>query len=332
MNISPDFKTSMETFYEHYITVPGEPDDIDGIIAVDTYVLTKLLEIIGPVNAGAYGTFSAEIDSRCDCPQVVYALSEIITKPTPYLREDRKGVLGPLMKTILASTYELDKARFPELFQVAIDSLEGRHVQMYFMDEDSQKAAEQIDAAGRIYELPSSFNDWTIGENMDFLAIVDANLGGAKSNLFTEYEVEQKVEAPVDGRLEKTVEITYKNTAAADNCNLEDGELCLNSTLNDWIRLYLPAGSELINIQGISNEAEVYEEEGLTVIDGYFSLEPMGLAKIILNYSVPYTDSETYNLKFWKQAGIEEVPMLIDVTGGEEQFTLTGDLEYSTIF
>ena len=332
MNISPDFKTSMETFYEHYITVPGEPDDIDGIIAVDTYLLTKLLEVIGPVNAPGYGTFSAEINPACDCPQVVYALSEIITKPTPYLREDRKGVLGPLMKTILANTYEMDKARFPELFQVAIDSLEGRHIQMYFMDEDSQKAAEQIDAAGRLYELSSSFNNWVMGENMDFLAIIDANLAGAKSNLFTEYEIEQKIEAPVDGRLEKTVEITYKNTAPADNCNLEAGELCLNSTLNDWIRLYVPAGSELINIQGISNEAEVYEEGGLTVIDGYFSLEPLGLAKIILTYSIPYTDTVNYNLRLWKQAGVDQVPMLIDVTGGEEQFTLTKDLEYSTVF
>ena len=332
MNISPDFKTSMETFYEHYITVPGEPDDIDGIIAVDTYVLTKLLEIIGPVNAPGYGTFSAEINSACDCPQVVYALSEIITKPTPYLREDRKGVLGPLMKTILANTYELDKARFPELFQVAIDSLEGRHVQMYFMDEDSQKAAEQIDVAGRLYELSSNFNNWTMGENMDFLAIIDANLAGAKSNLFTEYEVAQTISAPVDGYLEKTVEITYKNSAPADNCNLEAGELCLNSTLNDWIRLYVPAGSELIDIQGISNEAEVYEENGLTVIDGYFSLEPLGLAKIKLTYKVPYTDSENYNLRVWKQAGIDQIPMLIDVTGGEEQFTLNKDLEYSTIF
>ena len=332
MNISPDFKTSMETFYEHYITVPGEPDDIDGIIAVDTYLLTKLLEVIGPVDAPGYGTFSAEINPACDCPQVVYALSEIITKPTPYLREDRKGVLGPLMKTILANTYEMDKARFPELFQVAIDSLEGRHVQMYFMDDDSQKAAEQIDAAGRLYELSSSFNNWTMGEDMDFLAIIDANLAGAKSNLFTEYEIEQKIEAPVDGRLEKTVEITYKNTAPADNCNLEAGELCLNSTLNDWIRLYVPAGSELISIQGISNEAEVYEEGGLTVIDGYFSLEPLGLAKIILTYSIPYTDTVNYNLRLWKQAGVDQIPMLIDVTGGEEQFTLSKDLEYSTIF
>jgi len=332
MNISPDFKTSMEEFYANYSTVRGEPDDIDGIIAVDTHVLSELLKVIGPVEAPGYGVFSAENDIRCDCPQVVYALSEIITKPTPYMREDRKGVLGPLMKSILAKTFDLDKARFPELFAVAMSSIEGRHLQMYFMDEASQRASEQINAGGRLYSLKDNFKGWQMGTNMDFLAIVDANLGGAKSNLFTNYEVKQTINAPVDGRLEKTVEITYKNTRKADNCNLEAGKLCLNSTLNDWLRIYVPAGAELIDIQGISNEASVYEEENLTVIDGYFSLEPMGLAKIKLSYTIPYTDGVNYNLKMWKQGGIDAVPLLIDVTGGEEQLLLDKDLDYSTTF
>jgi len=332
MNISPDFKTSMEEFYENYTTVRGEPKDLDGIIAVDTHVLSELLKVIGPVEAPGYGVFSAENDIRCDCPQVVYALSEIITKPTPYMREDRKGVLGPLMKSILAKTFDLDKARFPELFAVAMSSIEGRHLQMYFMDETTQLATEQINAGGRLYELKDNLKGWQMGTNMDFLAIVDANLGGAKSNLFTNYEVKQTINAPIDGRLEKTVEITYKNTRKADNCNLEAGKLCLNSTLNDWLRIYLPLGSELINIQGISNEASVYEEANLTVIDGYFSLEPMGLAKIKLTYTIPYTDTVNYNLKMWKQGGIDAIPVLIDVTGGEEQLSLDKDLDYSTIF
>ncbi len=332
MNISPDFKTSMEEFYNNYKTVRGEPTDIDGIIAVDTTLLSELLRIIGPVEAPGYGVFSAENNIKCDCPQVVYALSEIITKPTPYLREDRKGVLGPLMKSILSKTYDLDKARFPELFQVALASIEGRHVQMYFMDENTQKAAEQINAAGRLYELRSGLKDWQMGQNMDFLAIVDANLGGAKSNLFTNYEIKQAIKAPVEGYLEKTVEITYKNSRKADNCNLEAGQLCLNSTLNDWLRIYLPKGSELIEIQGISNQASVYEEANLTVIDGYFNLEPMGLAKIKLSYKIPYTDLINYNLKMWKQGGIDSVPVLIDVTGGEEQLLMDKDLEYSAAF
>ena len=332
MNISPDFKESMQTFYQYYQQVPGEPDDIDGIIAVDTHLLTELLRLTGPINLPGYGTFSAEVDPRCDCPQVVYALSEIITKPTPYLREDRKGVLGPLMGALLSRVYELDKSQFPALFSLALSELQARHIQLYFVDEASQTAAEQINAAGRLYEQTNNLKGWTIGQDLDFLAIVDANLAGAKSNLFVQSEVEQTINTPENGFLTKTVAITYRNTAAADNCNLEAGELCLNSTLNDWLRIYLPLGSELIEIQGIDNQAEVYEESGFTVIDGYFQLEPLGLSKIVLTYKVPYTDLENYHLKMWKQGGIDPVSVLIDVTGGEELLTLDQDIEYSTVF
>lgn len=332
MNIYPDFKKSMETFYQYYQTIPGEPDDIDGIIAVDTQLLTWLLEVIGPVQIPGYGTFSAEVDPRCDCPQVVYALSEIITRPTPYLRENRKGVLGPLMSAILSKTYELDKTKFPELFNVGINSLRGRHVQLYFVDDKSQTAAEKIAAAGRLYQLPDNFKDWQFGQNLDFLAVVDANLGGAKSNLFIDYEMKLSVTAPQDGYINNTLELTYRNRAKADNCNLEAGLLCLNATLNDWIRLYLPPDSELIEIQGLEEEAEVYEEEGYQVVDGFFKLEPLGLARIRMTYRVPYQDQENYNLRLWKQGGIDPVPVLIEVTGGEAALLMDQDLEYSTIF
>lgn len=332
MNIYPDFKKSMESFYQYYQTVPGEPDDLDGIIAVDTQLLTWLLEVIGPVQIPGYGTFSAEVDQRCDCPQVVYALSEIITRPTNYIKEDRKGVLGPLMSAILSKTYELDKAKFPELFTLATNSLKGRHLQLYFVDENSQLAAEKINAAGRLYQLPNNFKDWQFGQNQDFLAVVDANLGGAKSNLFIDYEMKLSVTAPQDGYLINTLEITYRNSAKADNCNLEAGLLCLNATLNDWIRIYLPPGTELVEIQGLEEEAELYEEEGFSVVDGFFKLEPLGLARIRMTYRVPYQDQENYNLRLWKQGGINPVPVLIEVTGGEEELLMNQDLEYSTIF
>lgn len=332
MNIYPDFKKSMETFYQNYQTIPSEPGDIDGIIAVDTQLLTWLLEVIGPVQVAGYGTFSAEVDKRCDCPQVVYALSEIITRPTPYLREDRKGVLGPLMSGILSKTYELDKSRFPELINVALNSMKARHVQLYFVDEQSQIAAEKIRAAGRLYQLDNNFKNWQFGQNQDFLAIVNTNLGGAKSNLFINHDLKISVTAPENNYITNTVEITYRNSAKADNCNLEAGQLCLNATLNDWIRLYLPPNSELIEIQGLEDQEEVYEEEGYTVIDGFFKLEPLGLAKIRLSYKVPYQDQENYNLRLWKQGGIDPVPVLIDVTGGEEELLMDQDLNYSTVF
>ncbi len=323
MNISPDFKTSMDTFYSEYVNLPGESDDIDGIIAVDTEFLKTLVTILGPVQVPGYGTFSAENDPRCDCPQIIYALSEIITRPTPYLRDDRKGILGPMMRELLTKAYGAPKQQWPQLFQEGFKALEGRHIQLYFIDEAAQKSAETINAAGRIMPPESE---------QDFFAVINANLGGAKSNLFTSYTVNQVVAAPVDGMLEKTVEITYANSRKGDNCNLEAGLLCLNSTLRDWTRLYVPQGSELVSAQGFTTEPSLYDESGFTVIDGFFMLEPNSTAKLKITYRVPYTDTTEYRLKIWKQGGIPSYDTLMDVTGGQEQINIRKDTVYKTAF
>lgn len=323
MNISPDFKVSMDEFYSHYVDVPGEPDDLDGIIAVDTEFLKSLIQVLGPVNVPGYGTFSGENVPQCDCPQIIYALSEIITRPTPYIREDRKGILGPLMREMLTKAYGAPKQQWPSLFELGWSSIQSRHIQFYFMDETHQASAELIQGAGRM--RPAA-------EGADFLGIVNANLGGAKSNLFTEYEVVQTVEAPESGRVQKTVEITYRNTRKGDNCNLEAGLLCLNSTLRDWTRLYLPEGSELVSANGFIAEPKTYDENGFSVIDGFFILEPNSSAKVTVTYTIPYEDTENYTVTMWKQGGIKDYKLLMDVTGGQEELLISKDTTYTTEF
>jgi len=322
MNISPDFADSMDYFYENFQTLKGEPQNIDGIIAVDTDLLTGLLKVVGPVEVPGYGTFSAENDARCDCPQIIYALSQIITRPTPYLRENRKGILGPLMQAILAKAYSAPKTYLPDLFELGISSLESRSIQAYMFNESDQLAVEAINAGGRM----------TLPKEGDFFAVVDSNLGGAKSNLFVTSEMSQIVSAPKDGLITKEVEITYKNSRKGDNCNLEAGLLCLNSTLRDWSRVYLPLGSKLVSAQGFTQEPQEYDEGSFHVIDGFFILEPNSQAKLKLTYTVPYTNLDTYQLKIWKQGGVDPIPVLMEVNGNQEEVMVTQDTNYTTSF
>src|SRR5258708_5229182 len=146
-----------------------------------------------------------------------------------------------MMHEILSKAYGAPKAIWPQLLVMAWKNIQSRDVQMFYFDDKAQAAAELIGAAGRMQPDPHS---------QDFLAVVDANLAGAKSNLFITNEMTQTVAPPSGGMIDKKVVITYKNSRQGDNCNLEAGLLCLNATLNDWNRLYLPKGSKLINSQG----------------------------------------------------------------------------------
>jgi len=227
------------------------------------------------------------------------------------------------MKAILEKVYSAQKEQFPQLFQLIIDDIAGRHVQAYFLDEEFQAAADKIDLSGKMIAAPS-------GE--DFLAIVDANLGGAKSNLFIDYGVEQTILPPSDGVLEKQVVINYRNSRAGDNCDLEAGELCLNATNNDWNRIYLPLGAELISAKGYKGEPTVYEENGFTVIDGFFALSPNSTAKIDLQYTIPYQNEQEYVLNVWQQGGLRTVTHLIDVNGDQEEVIVDRDTVYRAPF
>ena len=77
--------------------------------------------------------------------------------------------------------------------------------------------------------------------------------------------------------------------------------------------------------KGFAQQPEIYEENGFTVIDVFFSLEPLGTAKLRLTYTIPYQNLETYQIKLWKQGGIPAFETLFDVNGGEEQILVEKD-------
>jgi hypothetical protein len=315
MNLSPDFKVSMDEFISHYQTIKGEPQ-IDGIIAVDTNVLTKLIETLGPVEVPGYGTFTTETVAACDCPQVVYQLENMITRPTPYHRSDRKGVLGPLMQTILQKAFGAPKQIYPALFQTASDAISRKHVLFYFNDPQAQAAAEAINVAGRMRPFEG-----------DFIHVNDANFGGAKSNMFVTEEVEQEITVGADGAVTKKVTIAYKNPRKGDNCNLEAGQLCLNGVLPSYTRIYLPKGSQLTEALGFDdNTVNVSDDLDKTVIEGFFKLNPQSQAKIILTYSIPYKPQDTYNLYVQKQPGKDAPEYTVSLSDYfREEFALTTD-------
>ena len=192
---------------------------------------------------------------------------------------------------------------------------------MYYLDQEAQQAAENANAAGRM-NLPNEG---------DFLAIVDANLGGAKSNLFTEYEVTQIVEGPTNGSISNNLEITYRNSHKADNCNLEAGKLCLNAPAPTWNRIYLPPSVEVLETQGYLQEPSIYQEEGFTVVDGFYRLDPLGMSKIKIRYQQPF-GLDHYQVSIWKQGGIKPFSFLLDVNGNQQQHQVSKDMVLSDTF
>jgi hypothetical protein len=298
LNWSADFEDSMNIFVPE-IEKTGI-DSFDAIIAVDTQFLVSLLDVIGEIQVPGYGAFSNKIVPQCNCPQVIYELEsfadvegpivwdqsgngKIIYAPPNWL--NRKKIIGPLMNSIAAYSLGQPSEKLPELFNVFLNSLEQKHILVYFKEEDVQKAARDFKITGNILDFDG-----------DYLYINDANLGGRKSNLYVTQEVSQEVFIGKDGYIEKHLLITYKNPEKHDGW--------LNSVLPNWVRIYIPKGSQIISVNGIQDFKNTYDEAGKSVVAGFFELRPQGIAKVEVKYRLPFkADGKKYQIFIQKQPG-----------------------------
>ena len=314
INMSPDYKVSMDEFYKYYRDIPGLPKP-DGIIAIDTRFPVEILKVIGPIGVGGWGNFGPQNDPRCDCPQVVYALEEIADRPGSTIRAGRKAVLGPLMHSMMANAMGSPKHTWPKLLNVVLNSIKEKHLIFYFLEDNSQKIAEDFNAAGRIRDYSG-----------DYLHINDANLGGAKTDMFLSREVEQEIVSE-NGVVTKTVSISYNNPRKGDNCNLEAGALCLNGVYRDYIRLYVPKGSKLLSVVGSEVKEQVSEEFNKTVFEAFFTMRPQSQSKIVFKYELPALDISTYKLLIQKQPGLPSIKHNILFNGNQITVDLLEDKE-----
>ena len=88
----------------------------------------------------------------------------------------------------------------------------------------------------------------------------------------------------------------------------------------------------MVKAQGFTTEPSLYDEGDFSVIDGFFTLEPLGVAKIKVTYTIPYTDLEVYKTRLWKQGGIDGFETLFDVNGGEEKVMVDKDISVEIPF
>ncbi len=285
-NLSPDFVQSIKLFNSLYQN-SGAKVRYDGIIALDSKILVDMLTIFGDTQVDGIN-FSAKTDKRCDCAQVIYTLFDIVDRPVGYFKENRKGILGDLMYSLFYKAIGYSPSKYwGTLMQTMYQNLQEKHILLYFVDSDVQKSVEQLDFAGRIRDYKG-----------DYLHINSVNFAGAKANLF----VSEKVDSKTNGK-NREVTVDFRNPYPHSDCNLERGGLCLNATLRNWIRFYVPKGSKLVSFQGSEKKVQTYDELDKTVFEGYLEVPTQGKATVIVKYILP-SGVSTDSMMVQKQPGV----------------------------
>ena len=306
MNFSPDFITSMDQFLIYYNMAgrinPYEIKPIDGIFAIDTDVISELLEVTGPVTVNGT-TYTQE--------NVVLELEKIASLALAE-QANRKRVLGDLMQGMLINVFESDSNLWPKLIDKAVDLTTRKHISVYVFDKEAQELADKYGIGGRIKENVDG----------DYSMVVSTNLGGDKTNWFTKREITHTLEKE-NNKWVRTVKIKYQYTEPSG----EYGALV--KRFKDWVRVYAPIGSELISIQG--SEAEAYnltdQERNKVWFSGYLEMGPGESKEMTFKYSVPaeVIGDKNYRLNIQKQSGIDREKHIVTYGGSTKEIDLFKD-------
>ncbi len=306
-NYSPDYPTSVAKFMTFYKqAIPLRPDEIkpvDGVIAIDTVVLEELMDITGPVTVSGF-TYTSD--------NVVLALERLASLA---LREQagRKAVLGKLMQAMLINVFESENNLWPSLIEKGIDLASRKHILVYMNDPEAQRLLEAYNFAGQV--LPTESGE-------DYAFVVSTNLAGDKTNWFVRKAVTHTLLK--DGtHWVKDVKITY----TYDQPSPEYAPFV--KRYQDWLRLYVPEGSELLSSDGFEYSFGGGNELGKTYFDGFLGLGPGEVKTVEFRYQLPddVIDTDgTYKLVLQKQPGIDTEEHTVKLPGYSETLTLTKDV------
>ncbi|MCH7541766.1 DUF4012 domain-containing protein [Patescibacteria group bacterium] len=307
-NISPDFKKSAEKFLSFYRTIPNQPA-VDGIIAMDTSLVEEFLKITGPITVEKYGeTFTAETHPEYGISDAVYKL-ELYAQKILRGGKDRKGPVGDLMEGVLDKLFNAKSEQFPEIFDAFLKSLEAKNIQFYFNDQRDQKLSEELGFGGRIKDFDG-----------DYVHVNNSNVAGLKGNFFTKYRIEQDIVIKDDGIVVKKITTTINNTFRHDGW--------LNAVYQNWLRLYVPKGSKLIE-KNIEIDLEQKNELGKTVWASFSRTPPLSATSSSFTYELPFKIKKggTYKMLIQKQGGY--IPRMIIRVNGKKifEFDLKKDTE-----
>ena len=296
-NWFPDFPTSARQLLQFYEDAGGP--SVDGVIAVNATFVAELIGLLGPIEMADYGRTITQENFLFETQKIVeLEYDRALNKP--------KAFIGDLAPKLIERALGGDGQLFLSLVDQLGTGLAQKEIQLFFTDDELQRAALTHGWAGAI--VPAT---------KDYLMVVDTNLGGGKTDGIIEEQIHLDVTIAEDGQIENTVTISRTHHGI-------EGALFTGVNNVDYVRLYVPKGSELVRASGFSipderlfenpeeewivdddieyqaatftrqeeSGTDVYEEQGKTVFGNWIQTAPSETSKVTFTYRLPFTLTE----------------------------------------
>ena len=290
-----DWPTSAQKIAWFYEQAGGE--SVDGVVAVDTTLIERLLQLTGPVDLPEYGltitadNFTSEIQQ-----EVELRYDRTMNRP--------KQVIADLAPSLLARLENISQRNALPLAELVVAGFSEKHLLIYRSDPVAESQLHELAWDGALATLPAG---------TDTLAVVHTNIAGGKTDGVIADRVQHRVTLTPDGRSLVTVNVERVHTG-------HRGELFTGVRNVDFLRLYVPLGSRFVQATGFTPPSPAlfkvpaadlapdqdlarisgwpardpasgvvrYDELGRTVFAGWLMVDPQMSATVELAYELPW--------------------------------------------
>jgi len=228
-NWFPNFPTSAEEamlFYEK----TGGPT-VDGVIAMTPSVMQKLLEITGPIEMPEY-------DVTIDKDNFVEKVQQEVEVDYDKELNQPKKILADLAPIMLDKIF--NAGNFSDIAKAAKildESLNEKQILIYSKNYDIEKMLSGLGWSGEILKTQK-----------DYLSVINTNINGFKTDGVIQEKIEHQAEIQPDGTIVDTLTVTrHHNGGQSDYA-------WWNKVNADYMRVYVPKGSQLISAEGQTRE------------------------------------------------------------------------------
>ncbi|MDO8601884.1 MAG: DUF4012 domain-containing protein [bacterium] len=204
--------------------------EFSALLAVNVNVVSDILSVIGPIELSDYKltldseNFLDEVqrEVRSGLDRITGEPKRILKVLTPILFE-RLGALTPPQKHELIS---LIQKRFAAKDMIA-----------YIDDPLMQMYLQQLAIAGEVDQS-------TFGDLNEYLAVVNANIGGGKSDAVMRQSINLKSRIDLEGKINNTLVVKRTHSGRSNSASW------YNTTNKDFLQIFTPRGSRALTAKG----------------------------------------------------------------------------------
>lgn len=319
---SADFPTGAQQALEFYALESGD-DDVDGVIAITTFALDRLLEVVGPVDVDAYGVTVAAGDTT------MTLLGE--TRGTETSTEGRKEILDALASTAMQRLLALPSDQWVPMADALLDIGNQKLAIAWFKDAAAQRLAQDGGWGGAVRQTPG-----------DYVYALEANMAPtSKYNLVVDREASFVAKLDDQGNALDSLRLDWQNDAG-DAGEPYASLRAFSNNEEGWygayLRLLVPQGSELVTASGAASDevrgSDVLADDAGRTVFGNYLFMPPGESRLSYLWTSPGAatrdgDAWEYRLTVQKQPGARPEPwsFRVDLPDGAQVLEAPGGAE-----